>query len=318
MGILKQTLAIPGRPSTYAVTVSPLRNYRDTALVAVLLTLPFFMLRANMKKPHELNAFDHALVRVSAPVATVVGGAMHAVGDVWRDYIALVGVRAEVERLAYDNARLREAVHRGERQKAENQELRRLLQLREATPGELVSAQVIGKNFTEFFRVTRVVLDRGAHDARDVRAHMPVIAPDGVVGSVLHVAGNSLDVELAVDSAFGIDVEDERTKARGFVRGTGDPTRYACKVEMVDARDEVEVGDLLVTSGKGRWFPRGLPVARVTKVVRRELGREQEVQAAPTVDFSRLDNVLIIVTPSGEDTLSLGADSKEVKPARGH
>jgi rod shape-determining protein MreC len=91
------------------------------------------------------------------------------------------------------------------------------------------------------------------------------------------------------------------------VRGTGDPARYACKVEMVDSRDEVEIGDLLVTSGKGRWFPRGIPVARVTRVVKRELGRDQDVDAAPTVDFSRLEDVLVLVTAPGEEPSSTGA-----------
>ncbi len=212
-------------------------------------------------------------------------------------------MKADNDRLAYDNARLRENVHRLERAEAENRELRRLLQLKNATPGDLVSAQVVGKDITEFFRVTRVVLDRGA---RDVRARLPVISPDGVVGTIVRVAGDTIDVQLSVDAAFAIDVEDERTKARGLVRGTGDPTRYSCKVEMVGSEDIVETGDLLVTSGKGRFFPRGIPVARVTHVVKRELGRDQDVEATPTVDFSRLDNVLILVTPPAED---LGAET---------
>jgi rod shape-determining protein MreC len=130
---------------------------------------------------------------------------------------------------------------------------------------------------------------------------MPVLAPDGVVGAVLHTTNDVVDVQLAVDASFGVDVEDERTRARGFARGTGDPARYGCKIEMVDSRDDVEVGDLLVTSGKGRWFPRGIPVARVTRVVRRELGRDQDVEAAPTVDFSRLDSVLVLVEGSAEE-----------------
>src|SRR5262249_52370223 len=79
-------------------------------------------------------------------------------------------------------------------------------------------------------------------------------------------------------------------------------SRYTCKVENVDSRDEVEVGDLLVTSGKGHWFPKGLPVARVTKVVRGEPGRDQEIEAVPTVSFSRLDFVLILVAPPAEDS----------------
>jgi rod shape-determining protein MreC len=279
--------------------VSPLvKRYRDIAIVIVLLAVPFFFLRANMKKPENLNAMDRAILRISAPIEFGASSVARGVSNLWSDYVYLVDVKEDNARLAYDNARLREQVHRLEQHQVENQQLRRLLQLKEASNVEAVSAQVVGKDFTEFFRVTRVVLDRGS---REIRPHMPVITPDGVVGAVMHVSGDSVDVQLAVDAAFNLDVEDERTKARGFVRGTGDPARYACKVEMVDSRDEIEIGDLLVTSGKGKWFPRGVPVARVTKVVKRELGRDQEVEAAPTVDFSRIDAVLILVTTPGEE-----------------
>ena len=275
-----------------------LKRYRDSAIVVLLLAVPFFVLKANMKSPENQSAMDRAILRVSAPVEVAAATVARGVGGVWNDYVYLADVKQDNVRLAYDNARLREQVHSLEQAQVENRQLRRLLQLKDSLPGEAVSAQVVGKDFTEFFRVTRLVLDKGA---RDVRPHMPVVAPDGVVGAVLHVAGDTVDVQLAVDAAFGVDVEDERTRARGFVRGTGDPARYACKVEMVDSRDEVEIGDLLVTSGKGRWFPKGLPVARVTRVLKRELGRDQDVEAAPTVDFSRLDTVLVLVTAPGEE-----------------
>jgi rod shape-determining protein MreC len=285
--------------------VSPaLKRYRDLAIVAILLALPFFVLKANMKSPENQGPMDRAILRLSSPVEIAAATVARGIGGVWDDYIYLVEVKRESERLAYDNARLREQVHALEQGQVENRQLRRLLQLKDMASGDAVSAQVVAKDFTEFFRVTRIVLDRGA---RDVRPHMPVVSPDGVVGAVLHVAQDVVDVQLAVDAAFGVDVEDERTRARGFVRGTGDPARYGCKVEMVDSRDEVEIGDLLVTSGKGRWFPRGIQVARVTKVIRRELGRDQDVDAAPTVDFSRLDAVLVLVTAPGEEPTTTGS-----------
>jgi rod shape-determining protein MreC len=284
--------------------LTPIKRYRDAAIVVALLAIPFFVLRANMKHPENQNALDRAILRVAAPIEYGASSLARGVSNVVSDYVYLVDVKADRERLAYDNARLRETVHRLEQQQAENQNLRRLLELRETMPPESVSAQVVGKDFNpEFFRVTRVVLDRGS---RNVRQNMPVVAPDGVVGKVLHVAGDAVDVQLAVDASFGVDVEDERTHARGFVRGTGDPQRYACKVEMVDSRDEVEIGDLLVTSGKGRWFPGGLPVARVSRVNKRELGRDQEVEATPTVNFSRLEDVLILVTAPAEDLAGIG------------
>ena len=295
--------------------MSPLvKRYRDVLVVIVLLAVPFFFLRANMKKPENLSAMDRAILRISAPIEFAASSVARGISNIWDDYVYLVDVKQDNAKLSYENARLREEVHRREQAQVENQQLRRLLQMKEALPGDSVSAQIVGKDFTEFFRVTRVVLDRGS---RDIRTHMPVVAPDGVVGAVMHVSGDSVDVQLAVDAAFGVDVEDERTKARGFVRGTGDPARYACKVEMVDSRDEVEIGDLLVTSGKGRWFPRGIPVARVTKVSKRELGRDQDVEAAPTVDFSRIDAVLILVTLPGEESSAPAASGSARPPPKG-
>lgn len=291
-----------------------LKRYRDAGIVVLFLSVPFFVLKANMKSPGNQNAMDRTILRVTAPLELAMATIARGVGDVWDDYVYLVDVKRDNDRLSYDNARLREEARSLEQAQVENRQLRRLLQLKDSVPGETVSATIIGKDFTEFFRVTRVVLDKGS---RDVRPHMPVVSPDGVVGAVLHVAGETVDVQLAVDAAFGVDVEDERTHARGFVRGTGDPARYGCKVEMVDSRDEVEIGDLLVTSGKGRWFPRGLPVARVTKVVRRELGRDQDVDAAPTVDFSRLDAVLVLVTSPAEDSLSTSVVGQTAGNPRG-
>ncbi len=278
--------------------MSAYKRYRDIGIVILLLAVPFFFLRANMKRPENLNGLDRVVLRISAPIEFAASSLGRGVSNLWESYVYLVDVKADNDRLAYENARLREQVHRLEQKETENRELRRLLQLRESLPGDVVSAQVVGKDFTEFFRVTRIVLDRGS---RTIRPHMPVVTPDGVVGTTLRVAGDAVDVQLSVDAQFTISVEDERTHARGFVRGTGDPSRYACKVENVDSRDEVEVGDLLVTSGVGKWFPKGLPVARVTKVVKREPGRDQEIEAAPTVNFSRLDAVLILVAPGTDE-----------------
>src|SRR6185436_18156191 len=109
------------------------------------------------------------------------------------------------------------------------------------------------------------VVDRAG---REVRPNMPIIAQDDVVGKVQRISNDRIDVLLAVDSESGIDVIDELTGARGFVRGTGDQSRYSCHVELMQRTDEVNVGDLLVTSGVGRAFPRGIPVARVTKVLK--------------------------------------------------
>ena len=287
--------------------MNPFKRYRDRAIVVLLLAVPFFFLRANMKKPENLSPVDRLALRVSAPVEYGVATLARGISNVIERVNYSFSVAEHDESVEYENARVKEENHRLSQLEVDNRELRRLLQLKQSVASDTVSAEVTGKDYTEFFRVTRVTLDKSS---RDIAPHMPVIAPDGVVGAVQRVAGDNVDVQLAVDAAFGVDVEDERTRARGFARGTGDPSKYACKIEMVDSRDEIEIGDLLVTSGKGKLFPRGLPVARVTKVEKRELGRDQEVEATPTVNFSKLENVLIIVLPIDEDAVKNAAKPK--------
>src|SRR4051812_12687653 len=274
------------------------RRYRDALIVALLLAVPFFFLRASIRDPRELNAIDRAVVRLSAPIQYLSSLLAREVSNLWGNYVYLVEVKADHQRLEYENARLKDRVRRLEQDEIELRRVKRLLGLRESLPGDLVSAQVVGKDLTEFFRVASLVVDRAG---REVRPNMPVIALDGVVGKVQRVAGDRVDVLLAVDSGSGIDVVDELTGARGFVRGTGDQSRYSCHVELMQRTDEVNVGDLLVTSGVGRAFPRGIPVARVTKVVKRDFGIYQVVEAVPTVDFSRLDEVLIITSPPADE-----------------
>jgi rod shape-determining protein MreC len=147
--------------------------------------------------------------------------------------------------------------------------------------------------------VVRVTLDR---EVRDIAPNLPVLSADGVVGTTLKTAGDTVDVRLVVDAGSGVDVVVERTGARGFVRGTGDETKYSCSVEYVQRTDETEVGDLLVTSGVGRRFPKGIPVAVVTQVLRRDFGIYQQVFATPTVDISRLEEVLIVTTLPPEES----------------
>ena len=272
--------------------MTPLRRYRDIVLVVLLLAVPFFFLRASIRRPEEMNAVDRTVMRVAAPLQYFAAATARGVSGIIGDYVYLVDVKADNNKLAYENARLRNKVREITAVQVENRRLLRLLGLKETIPDEVVSAAVIGKNTTEYFRVAELTLDTSGVA---VRANMPVVSLDGAVGTVMRVAGDRIDVQLTVDSGFGVDVVVERTGARGFVRGVGDPTRYAVRVEYVQRADQVDVGDLLVTSGVGCRFPKGIAVARVVRVTKRDFGIYQEVDAEPTVDFSRLEDVLIVM-----------------------
>ncbi|HEX5099901.1 MAG TPA: rod shape-determining protein MreC [Polyangiaceae bacterium] len=273
------------------------KRLRDTVLVVLLLALPFFFLRSSIRRPEELNAVDRTILRVAAPLQYAAAALSRGISSVVGQYVYLVDVKSDNDRLVYENARLRSSQRELADALAENRRLRRLLGLRDTVQRETVSALVVAKDTTEYFRVWHLTID--APNAA-VRPDMPVISLDGAVGTVLRVAGHDADVQLTVDSGFGVDVVVERTGARGFVRGSGDRSKYAVRVEYVPRSDLVEVGDLLVTSGVGCRFPKGIPVARISKVVRRDFGIYQTVEAEPSVDFSRLEEVLVVLTDSSE------------------
>lgn len=280
-----------------AISWQKVKPVRDIGVVVIALFVPFFFLRSHIRDPKGWSELDRTVVRVSEPVQSASAWLARGISNLWGDYVYLVDVKGDNKRLAFENARLEERVRRLEQQEIENRRLRRLLGLRESMPGDVVSAQVIGKDVTDFFRVFRLSLDRGA---RDVRKEMPVVALGGVVGIVQRVAGDTVDVKLVLDPESAVDVVVERTGARGIVRGTSDQTKYLLKVEYAQRTDEVDIGDLLVTSGVGRRFPKGLPVARVTRVVKRDFGIYQELEGVPTVDFSRLEEVLILTSPPSD------------------
>jgi rod shape-determining protein MreC len=273
-----------------------LKRYRDAIVVLLALAVPFWFLRYNMKRDvRGLSGPDRVIMKIIAPVQYASATLAHGLSSIVSDYVYLIDVKKNNAELAAENARLRARVSKLEALEAENRRLRGLLDLKQHLVADVVSAQVIAKDTDEFFRVAKVTLDQPSRDIAN-NARLPVLTLDGVVGVTGRVAGDTVEVQLVVDAGSGVDVVDERTGARGFARGTGDGEKYLCKIEYMSRTDSVQVGDLLVTSGHGRRFPPGLPVARVVAVEKKPFGLYQSVTAAPTVDMSRLREVLIVLS----------------------
>lgn len=273
---------------------SGFRRGRDVVVVILLLALPFFVLRANLRDPKKLNGLDRLVLRAS--VYPQYFGALlgRGISSVFGSYVYLVDVKAKNEELQHENTLLREKVRKLEAMDTENKRLKRMLGLKEQLGPDALTASVIAKDVAGF-RVASLWLDRPSSEAT---VGWPVLNDEGVVGVVLRADGDRLEVQLAIDPQLAIDVVDERTGARGLARGTSEIDRYACKVEYMKRSDEVAVGDLLVTSGVGARFNKGIPVARITKIFNRGFGEFQEVEAEPVVSFSRLEEAFVI-PPAG-------------------
>lgn len=211
-----------------------------------------------------------------------------SVRGVWSGYVALRDAQAENEALKNELARLQVRLQeeRAQAQRAEN--FRQLLELRERAGVDTVAAEVIAGPATIEFR--DMTIDKGSADG--VQRDMAVISPAGVVGRVILSSARAARVQMLIDLNAAAGAMIERTRAQGLVVGQGSTLR----MDYVPGTADVKQGDLVVTSGIDKIYPKGFVIGTV-EAVERGSGTYHELTIRPSVDFTRLEEVLVVTTP---------------------
>ena len=190
-------------------------------------------------------------------------------------------------------ARQAERLARGEQLAAENERLRALLGLQPALPVKSVAAELLYEAGDPYSR--KVFVNRGA--AAGVVPGAPVVNEAGVLGQVTEVYPLSAVVTLLIDRDAAVPVLNTRTQQRGAAYG-GAEGGTALELRYMAANADVQVGDLLHTSGVDGVYPPGLTVARVARVERRSDAGFARIVLTPV---ARLDNLrhLLLLEPVG-------------------
>lgn len=224
---------------------------------------------------------------------SVLADSTGGIAGFWDRHMQLVGVNEENARLREELDRVREERVRLLGVMQENARLRALVGFAESHAElELVPARVIARDVNSFFRVVRVRIDADTHRLRE---NMPVVTSAGLVGSISEVDGRYAEVMLTVDARSSVDVVVQRNRARGILEGRGHDNDYDARIAYLLRREQVEPGDLVVTSGVDGRFPPDLVAGRIAEVHDQTWGLFQEVRVEPVVDFGRLEEVYVIV-----------------------
>jgi len=202
---------------------------------------------------------------------------------------------SDVNRLRQDNTRLEAEVARLQAQVIDLQQQAREVQMLSTLLGfvranpenEYVSAAVIGVDTSPFLRY--VIINRGSDDG--LRRGMPVVTHQGLVGRIASVLPNAARVQLITDSSSRINVQLQKSGAEASLYGTltGD-----ISLQSIPQDAEVNVGDVIITSGLGGDYPSDLIVGQVSGVRRRPSELSQTASVQPVVDFAALKVVLVI------------------------
>jgi rod shape-determining protein MreC len=219
-------------------------------------------------------------------------GLFRSLGGTWSSYFALRGVRAENEVLRQQIAGLEVRLQEQRALASRAERLQATLNLRDSTTLPTLAAEVIAGNPNP--GLMTVTINRGSADG--VQADMAVISPKGVVGRVVGpVAAHAARVQLIIDRNAAVGAVSERMRAGGMAVGVdGDPP---LAMELVSNLTDVAPGDVIVASGVDGIYPKGFTIGTVEKSERGP-SLHRLVTVRPAVDFSSLEEVLIVLVPA--------------------
>ncbi len=253
------------------------------ALSIVLITL--WHREADTGPLHRVRAVTHA---VTAPVSAAGEWTTRPVRGLFAWASDLGVSRSQLEELREQNQRLRTRVAELEESRLENERLRSLVELSQAQDLESVAARVIGRPSNSWEGV--IVIDRGSSDG--IAPGMPVIGSGGLLGQTVSVAGNSSRVRLITDQRSGVAAMIQRSRAEGVVRGSIDGN---LSFDFVSTETTLRAGDVVITSGMGGIYPKGIIIGEVTEIRVSDNSLFQEIGLGAAAKLTGLEEVLVIV-----------------------
>lgn len=214
----------------------------------------------------------------------------------WMQYIALQGVseqnrelRKKVEHLTGEVNQLRAQALMGKR-------LASFLEFQEDESIRTVAAKIIGRSPSNWYQ--GVILNKG--EAAGVREQMGVMTPAGVVGRIVRTSRSTSIALLAIDPNVAIAGMVQRTREQGIVQGT---SQGLVRMKYLPPHSSIKEGDAVVTSGLTGSFPREVLIGKVSRVEESEDSLFQTADIVPAVQYRKLDEVLIIVTPRSPEAM---------------
>ena len=249
----------------------------------------------------DLPWWQGVLLEVAIPLQKVVAAPANAALQSWRHYVDLVGVREANEELALRIAELEEANLQFREALVASGHLDRIAEMRDDFEVPMLPSEVVGLDVSPFFR--SVLVDRGRRHG--IRPGSPVITDEGVVGLVTGTSPNAAKAMLVLDRQSRVDAVIQRSRARGMVSGNG---AGELGFEFVVLGADVRAGDVVITSGLGGVYPKGLKLGEVIDVTDPFGSLTQAARLKPSVDFGRLEQVFVMLRVGPTMELLYGGD----------
>jgi rod shape-determining protein MreC len=264
-----------------------LRKYKTVVFVAALLVIVLTMIFLNLKYSSDRSFLREIVLEAAAPAQKALNVSLSNVQNAWLRYIALVGIEEENKNLKKKIDELTAMNLSYQESYKEAQRLKKLLAFSDEHNYHFISARVIGREQAALSRT--ILIDKGF--AHGLKAGMPVVAPPGLIGRLVDVSWHASRVLLFIDENSNIDAMVQRNRTQGIISGAGSRGMI---LKYISKTQDVKEGDVIVSSGMGGVFPKGLLIGQVGHVDRQEASLFIKINVAPYVDLSKLEEILIL------------------------
>jgi len=238
----------------------------------------------------EQTFFEQLIVEFFAPTQMALTTLKTKGKEFFADYLANVSAQQQNRTLQTEVATLKNKLLSFREIEEENLRLKQLFNFQEKFSGKKLLAQIVSRDVNNAFQMIR--LNKGSSDG--VIPQSPVVTADGLIGHIYRVTPHYSDVLTILDPKNKVDILISRTRAHGILEGKGDS--YP-RILYMSSKDPVEIGDLVITSGLGAIYPKGIFVGHIKRIQRSSIGLTERIQLSPFVNFDKLEEVLVLLFP---------------------
>lgn len=279
---------VSGLHAARAMTVTQ-SNKRPALIFAILVVAEVLLISIQPRGKSEQSLLRVTVSSIAAPIQRAVSSATAKTSSWWRHYIDLRGARQEADALHAENDQLKQRALAAEEAQAENQRLRRLMDLRETVTYPVIVAELIGRSTGSWH--SRITLGSGV--LAGIAMNAPVITADGLVGRVIENGPNYSRVQLITDEFAGVGVQLANSRALGELKGRWDGL---CDLKNISGLYKVDVGEAVLTSGLDGIYPKGLLVGHVASVVQGTAAVPHQIVVRPSAGLNGLEEVMVLET----------------------
>ncbi|AHI06316.1 rod shape-determining protein MreC [Bdellovibrio bacteriovorus W] len=270
-------------------------DFKKLVMIGIVLALP--LISINMQqRPQESPWLEKPFQLLGSSLSEVFFTFSAGVKDTTGMYVNLIDVKKKSEDLTSQNNELRSRLERMKEIVLENDRLRELLEFKQQSKMTLKAAQVIGRDLV--IDHNTISINKGAQDG--IKEGLAVITTGGVLGYIYKAEPFTSSVILITDRYAVVDGIVQRTRTHGIVEGK---SQYGSTLNLkyVEKAEDVQVGDLIVTGGLDNIFPKGLPIAVVETVEKKNFAISVKVELRPVVDPYKVEEVFVVLNSNAED-----------------